>query len=662
MALSRIGWIRAYALEGELHGQDLSDWRRKFKTSLRRQPKEGSAELAKLKWGDVVSLPKGIGVKAWTQVEFKGNVGWVPRAHLVELAWVGQGSGKKPYQTPLVTPEGEKIELLWGDLVQVMRAGPRAQVRSRGLSGEFPRSRLVGQPLLELYFIDVGQGDGVLVRYPSGRHVLIDGGLPRKNQMTGKNAADFVDWKFHRDYGHHAIHLDSMVASHSDADHYGGLWDLVSSREDDELDCTSIKVDELLHPGLARWTKVKDNKDGLGPHGTGPGWFSSLLSDRQDVEDSLEKDASPKLQGNYASFFKAALAHSKSMSVSRVGVTRESLQGGGALPRLWSDTEPEVETLVLAPVTVERSGVPTLFDLGDKGQNTNGHSVCLRLDYGAARFLLTGDLNKGSMDWIRHCYGDRIGAFTCDVAKACHHGSADISYRFLEHMRAAATVISSGDAEGHAHPRPEVVAASAVTGYVSIDRDQDRLLTPLIYMTEIERSVSLGQLSHIRFRDFVGGQGQARSEGALFGMPASEIPDVAYLDRAGRQRYLAAKQKAKAKAKKQGLAAEAVRKRVGAAGRKALAEETKAEKAALRELDAAHREAKTRAEFHFREIHELFSSRYETRSIWNSRIMAKNHYGLVNVRTDGETIMCATKRESGEGWTIHSFPARFDAP
>ncbi len=40
------------------------------------------------------------------------------------------------------------------------------------------------------------------------------------------------------------------------------------------------------------------------------------------------------------------------------------------------------------------------------------------------------------------------------------------------------------------------------------------------------------------------------------------------------------------------------------------------------------------------------------------RIMHRNHYGLVNVRTDGTTLMCATLDETEEDWIIHTFPAR----
>ena len=44
---------------------------------------------------------------------------------------------------------------------------------------------LSGESLLELYFVDVGQGDGVLIKKPGFRHLMIDGGFPRSTQDTG---------------------------------------------------------------------------------------------------------------------------------------------------------------------------------------------------------------------------------------------------------------------------------------------------------------------------------------------------------------------------------------------------------------------------------------------------------------------------------------------
>lgn len=138
--------------------------------------------------------------------------------------------------TPLYEkPTGKKVklELLWGDRVEPIPSidsSDRIEVRARARRGYVKKSDLGPDSLLEVYFIDVGQGDGVLIRTPGERHVLIDGGYKRSAQSTGKNAADFVDWKFAKDYGEAKITLDAMIASHCDADHYGGLWCVVPSR------------------------------------------------------------------------------------------------------------------------------------------------------------------------------------------------------------------------------------------------------------------------------------------------------------------------------------------------------------------------------------------------------------------------------------------------
>lgn len=68
---------------------------------------------------------------------------------------------------------------------------------------------------LELHFIDVGQGDAVLIRAPSGQNVLYDGGRP------SEAALDYLE-----QVG--VTNLELVVASHPDADHIGGLAAVVT--------------------------------------------------------------------------------------------------------------------------------------------------------------------------------------------------------------------------------------------------------------------------------------------------------------------------------------------------------------------------------------------------------------------------------------------------
>ncbi|MDF2715110.1 MAG: competence protein ComEC, partial [Paenibacillus sp.] len=86
----------------------------------------------------------------------------------------------------------------------------------------------------KVQFIDVGQGDAILVRTPQGRHMLIDGGGTLTFRKPGE------EWKERRDpyevgkkllvpllkqRGVHSI--DLLVVSHQDQDHMGGLQAVV---------------------------------------------------------------------------------------------------------------------------------------------------------------------------------------------------------------------------------------------------------------------------------------------------------------------------------------------------------------------------------------------------------------------------------------------------
>ena len=49
------------------------------------------------------------------------------------------------------------------------------------------------------------------------------------------------------------------------------------------------------------------------------------------------------------------------------------------------------------------------------------------------------------------------------------------------------------------HPRPRIVAASGATGHVTFKDDE--LLTPLVYSTELARSLKLGRVTSLTLGD-----------------------------------------------------------------------------------------------------------------------------------------------------------------
>ncbi len=71
---------------------------------------------------------------------------------------------------------------------------------------------------LTIVFIDVGQGDSILVILPNTRTLLIDGG---EREGYGKVLTTLQE--------HGLSHIDVVVATHPHADHIGGLVDIIKS-------------------------------------------------------------------------------------------------------------------------------------------------------------------------------------------------------------------------------------------------------------------------------------------------------------------------------------------------------------------------------------------------------------------------------------------------
>src|SRR5262245_21930881 len=101
------------------------------------------------------------------------------------------------FKIPLKDDDNETVAyLLWGDPVRVQeRSHDQARVKARNREGWVPESVITSEGLLELYVIDVGQGDGVLMRTPDDAWHLMDAGVSNVEQMTKKGAANFIRWK-----------------------------------------------------------------------------------------------------------------------------------------------------------------------------------------------------------------------------------------------------------------------------------------------------------------------------------------------------------------------------------------------------------------------------------------------------------------------------------
>lgn len=374
--------------------------------------------------------------------------------------------------------------LLWGEWVQILEDnGEWLKVNVRGAKdGWMKKSSLQENKLVELYFVDIGQGDGCLAIFPDGKKA---DGTPKSRSMLidagqNDNMLRFINWKFNtKNDENPPFRFDDVIISHGDLDHYGGFQAIFENPR--------FTFNIVYHNGLVE-RALGENLGGHEKIGK-----ISYQTDVIATHEGLEKIISnPAALGRkqYPKLIKTAAGRGAKISML--------CDEDNFIPDFGDDNE--IKIRVLAPV------VEKFEEYGDKrllrrfksndGKTKNGHSIVLRLEYGQVKILLGGDLNVPAENFLLEQYGKenpktkditKIKAlvseankyFGADVAKACHHGSGDFSTTFLKAVNAAATIVSSGDDEPHCHPRPNTLGALGKYG---------RGEFPLIFSTEMARS------------------------------------------------------------------------------------------------------------------------------------------------------------------------------
>lgn len=374
-------------------------------------------------------------------------------------------------------------ELLWGDWVKVTGSekSGRVPVRARGEDGWMNTEDLQEERLLEIVFVDVGQGDGCLVVTPNDEHHVIDAGV-------SDNMYRYLKWRyagFKRKWT-----FASATITHPDQDHYLGFKKLFEEE--------NVSFEAVYHNGIM---EERDERNPLGPSQKigGRKYLTGLIESPAELRAFLrqkERWQHPtrrQYNKRYPTLLHTALHSGR---VEDIRMLSDAHCDDGYLPRYGEDKELCIR--VLGPVVETDDGQRSLLRwLGSKGETKNGHSVLYLLKYRHLRVFLGGDLNSASQNYLLAQYtglespaksGEEeqvlVSAardtFEVDVAKGCHHGSADFEDAFLSVLNAAATVVSSGDEESHAHPRSDTLGALGQHG---------RGWRSLLFSTELVRSV-----------------------------------------------------------------------------------------------------------------------------------------------------------------------------
>lgn len=353
--------------------------------------------------------------------------------------------------------------LLFGDFISirdtVIEHG-RIKVRSRNSNGWVRVSEIQKERILEVNFIDIGQGDGCHVVTPDDQHILIDAG-------ENDNMNRYLVWRFYLYNKTKPLPFDfKIVISHSDKDHYKGFRHIFANNK--------IRISEIYHNGI-----VERPGDSHAFGKTEDGLITSLV---KNTPEMLEIITNPKKRKGTNSMYPGvlfkSLKYNPDIEFKMVSIEDKYLDGFDEFKQIY---DKNFYIKLLGPIIETKNGKSGLRTIKNQGKDKNGHSVLLKLVYDKVRILMGGDINEEFGALISNHFENLgfLDELQVDTAKSCHHGSNHFDYNFLKAINAAATVISSGDDESYSHPRPDTLGAIGKCGY------GDR---PLIFSTELARS------------------------------------------------------------------------------------------------------------------------------------------------------------------------------
>jgi beta-lactamase superfamily II metal-dependent hydrolase len=348
-----------------------------------------------------------------------------------------------------------QIENEKDDFFRVSTAGPDGWMKKDDLSDDM---------FFKVFFLDVGQGDGILIEVgglndDKRLKILIDAGL--KDNMLNY----LTKWQYSYVKKEEKVHFDYVFISHFDADHFTGLIKIIENPR--------FTFGEVYHPGIVKFASNQQA-------------YNTILGDTVKIDNTQVlktifsdlSDITPKSELNQGisalvEAIKNAKAERRLKSVSKIKA--------GTIPLNLRIEGNDLKVEVLAPFTDNIDGEETCVYFGDEGKTINGHSLVLKFTYGNRTFLFGGDLNADAENYISKKYTPD-NPFEVDVAKACHHGSSDFTTDFMALVNPFATVISSGDNEAYAHPRADAIGCAGKYA---------RGIRPLVFSTELARSVDL---------------------------------------------------------------------------------------------------------------------------------------------------------------------------
>ncbi|MCR5655257.1 MAG: DNA internalization-related competence protein ComEC/Rec2 [Lachnospiraceae bacterium] len=293
--------------------------------------------------------------------------------------------------------------------------------------------------------LDVGQGDGLVVKERTGYNIMIDGGSTDVSNVGTYRLIPYLQHEGVR-------HVDYAFVSHADSDHTNGLIELLK-----DSDC-GVKVETVV---LSKFAET-----GAGSYG---------VSDAKTGAESYGMGDAKTGAGSYG------------MGDAKTGA-------GSPEDNPYKDVI-DAATQAGCKILYIRAG--DTFHLGDvtlwcvypgSGETAEGNDqsevLMMQVDPPFSkgyRMLFTGDLTSLKEAQVLQNMSALNISSDIDILKCGHHGSQYSSEAaFLEALSPELTLISAGRDNSYGHPHAEVLERMEAVGCNVCRTDRDGALTILV--------------------------------------------------------------------------------------------------------------------------------------------------------------------------------------
>lgn len=278
--------------------------------------------------------------------------------------------------------------------------------------------------------INVGQGDGIYIEFPTGENMFIDGGTENgKGDYFSNIQAVFTEKS--------VTTLNYYMVSHTDYDHIKYIPQV----------CGVVEVKKFLIPYISE-------------------------------EISLSDDTSVQRSGTWTKAYKAMKAETykdgEETKSSEISYNLGAFDLGG-------------DSWVMHCYTFDQADYP-VQKKGVSAENANCISPVCFLQYANRTICLTGDVNyKGEQYLYEKGY---FNSYDIDVLKVAHHGSTTSTHQtyFLDKVDPEYAIISVGADNSYGHPTDALI--SRLNDYVDVTPDTDANGIQKLYRTDVDGNIT----------------------------------------------------------------------------------------------------------------------------------------------------------------------------